>query len=79
MARWSESFRNVPRDIELENIQQRMVNTALDEKPPMHEMVRAIKILKVGKVPGGDGILAEVWKYGGANLSNILHRWLTKI
>ena len=39
-------------------------------------MVRAIKGLNV---PGGDGIPAEVWKYGGANLSNRLHRWIIKV
>ena len=55
MARWSEYFQkllNVPGDIEpevLENIQKRSVNTALDEKPTMDEMVRAIKGLKDGK------------------------------
>ena len=48
----------------------RSVNTALDEKPTMDEMVRAIKGLKDGKAPGGDVNPAEVWKYGGANLSN---------
>ena len=39
MARWSEYF---PGDIEAEvqeNIQKRSVNTALDEKPTMDEMV----------------------------------------
>ena len=45
----------------------------------MDEMVRAIKGLKDGKEPGGDGIPAEVWIYGGANLSNRLHRWIIKI
>ena len=85
MARWSEYFQkllNVPGDIELEvleNIQKRSVTTALDEKPTMDEMVRAIKGLKYGKAPGGDGIPAEVWKYGGANLSNRLHRWIIKV
>ena len=42
-------------------------------------LLRAIKGLKDGKAPGGDGIPAEVWKYGGANLSNRLHRWIIKI
>ena len=45
----------------------------------MDEMVSAIKGLKYGKEPGGDEIPAEVWKYGGTNLSNILHRWIIKI
>ena len=45
----------------------------------MDEMVRAIKGLKDEKAPGGDGIPADVWKYGGANLSNRLHRWIIKI
>ena len=85
MARWSEYFQkllNIPGDIEpevLEDIQKRSVNTALDEKPTLDEMVRAIKGLKDGKAPGGDGIPAEVWKYGGANLSNRLHRWIIKV
>ena len=78
MARWNEyshKLLNVPVDIEpevLENIQMRSVNTALDEKPTMDEMVRAIKGLHDGIAPGGDGISAEVWKHGGANLSNRL-------
>ena len=45
----------------------------------MDEMVRAINGLKDGKSPGGDGISAEVWKYGGTNLSNSLHRWIIKV
>ena len=79
MARWSEYFQillNVPGDIEpevLENIQKRSVNTALDEKPTMDEMVRAIKGLKDGTAPCGDGIPAEAWK------SNRLHRWIIKV
>ena len=63
----------------LENIQKRSVNTALDEKPTMDEMVRAIKGLKDGKALGGDGIPAKVWKYGGANLPNRLQRLIIKI
>ena len=63
----------------LENIQKRSVNTALDEKATMDEMVRAIKGLKDGKAPGGDGIPAEIWKHGGSNLSNRIHRWIIKV
>ena len=85
MARWGEYFQkllNGPGDIEpevLENIQKISVNTALDEKPTMDKVVRAIKGLTDGKAPGGDGIPAEVWKYGGANLSNRPPRWIIKI
>ena len=80
--KYFQKLLNVPRDIKpevLENIQTRCVNAARDEKPTMDEMVRAIKGLKDGKAPGGDGITAEVWKCGGANLSNRLHRWIIKI
>ena len=63
----------------LENIQKCSINTALDEKPTMDEMVTAIKELQDGKAPGEDEISAVVWKYGGANLSNKLHRWIIKI
>ena len=44
----------------------------------MDEMARAIAGLKDDKVPGGDGIPAEVWKHGGDNLSNRLHQLITK-
>ena len=45
----------------------------------MDDMVRASKGLKDGKASGVYGIIPEVWKYGGANLSNRLHQWITKI
>ena len=85
MARWSEYFQkllNVPGEMEpevLENVQKRRVNTVLVGTPTMDEMVRAIKGLKDGKASDGDGTPAEVWKYGGANLSNRMHRWIIKI
>ena len=73
VAVWSEHFQkllNVPGDIDheaLDNIQQRIAKTSLDEIPNMAEMVRAIASLKDGKAPGGDGI-SEVLKHGGDNL-----------
>ena len=52
IARWSEYFQkllNVPGDIEteaLENIQRSNVNTAVNEKPIMDEILRTFKGLK---------------------------------
>ena len=43
----------------------------------MDEIARAIAGLKDGKAPGGDGILAEVWKHGGDNLISRLHQQIT--
>ena len=84
LARWREHFQkllNVPGDIApevLDNIQQHTIITCLDEIPTMDELTRAVASLKDGKAPGEDGIPAEVWKHGGANLLNRLHQLITK-
>ena len=83
VARWSEHFQkllNIPGDIDheaMDNIPQRITKTSLDEIPTKHEMARAIAGLKDSKAPGGDGIPAEVWKYGGDNMFNIQHQLIT--
>ena len=83
VARWSEHFQkllNVPGDIDheaLDNIPQRITKTSLVEIPTMAKKARAIAGLKDGKAPGGDGILAEVWKHGGDKLSSRLHQLIT--
>ena len=57
MTRWSEYFQkllNVPGDIEpevLENTQKRRVNTALDEKPTMDEVLERSMDSKMEKHP----------------------------
>jgi hypothetical protein len=40
-------------------------------------MASAIAGLKDSKARGGDGIPAEVWKYGGDNMFNIQHQLIT--
>ena len=40
----------------------------------MDKMARAIAGLKDGNAPGGNGIPAEIWKYGGDNLFSRLHQ-----
>ena len=83
VARWSKHFKkllNVPGDIDheaLDKIPQYITKTSLDEIPSMAEMARAIAGLKDGKAPVGDGIPAEVWKYGGDNLFSRLHQPIT--
>ena len=83
VARLSEHFQkllNVTGNIDheaLDNIPQRITKTSLDEIPTKDEMARAIAGLKDGKAPGGDGIPAEVWKYGGDNLFSRLHQLIT--
>ena len=83
VARWSEHFQkllNVPSDIDHEardNIPQRITKISLDEIPTMDEIARAIASLKDGKAPGGDRILAEVWKHGGDNLFSRLQQLIT--
>ncbi|KAK2186253.1 hypothetical protein NP493_207g00008 [Ridgeia piscesae] len=71
---------NVPGDIDheaLDNIQQCLTKTSLDEIPTMAEIVTAIAGLKDGKAPVGDGIPVEVWKHGGDNLFSRLHQLIT--
>ena len=66
VARWNDHFQkllNVPGDIDheaLDIIPQRITKTSLDDIPTMDEMARTIAGLKDGKLPGGDGIPAEV-------------------
>ena len=84
MARWSEFFQNllnIPGDREpeaLEIIQQRRVNTALDEQPTVDEMVRALRVLNYGKAPRGDEFQQ---KYGNTvePICMLLHRGILKI
>jgi hypothetical protein len=41
-------------------------------------MARAIIALKDGKAPSGDGIPSEIWKRGGENLRDRLHKLIIK-
>jgi hypothetical protein len=80
LERWSQHFEtllNQPGDIEptaLERINQRPLATALDDAPTLEELQLAIASLADGKAPGVDGIPSEIWKHGGATLTNNLLR-----
>ena len=83
VARWSEHSEkvlNVPGDIDyeaLDNVPQRIIKTSLNEIPTRAVMARAIACLNDGKIPGRDGIPAEVWKHGEDNMFSRLHQLIT--
>lgn len=78
LERWSQHFEallNQPGDIEpaaRDRIIQRPIVTALDDVPTLEELHQALSSLADGKAPGVDGIPSEIWKYGGATLTNNL-------
>ena len=47
-------------------------NVSLDEPPSFEEVLDAITATRENKAPGGCGIPAEVWKYGGIKLKERL-------
>ncbi|XP_063585355.1 uncharacterized protein LOC134762738 [Penaeus indicus] len=61
-------------DEALEGIQQRPIILELDAPPNTAETVAAVKQLQTSKVPGPDGIPAEVFKAGGEALITHLTR-----
>jgi hypothetical protein len=78
LERWSQHFEellNQPGDIEhaaRDKITQQPLVNALDNVPTMEELHLAVTSLADGKAPGVDGIPGEIWKHGGATLTNNL-------
>jgi hypothetical protein len=77
-ARWVDHFSgllNVPSEVDmsvLDRLEQRPVVHALDAPISMAEVVKACQQQKNSKAPGGDGIPADVWKYGPEELQGQL-------
>ena len=73
---------NNPRDLTeeaKEALVQRSAVSSLDEPPNLDELMVVIRTTQDGKAPGRDGIPAEVWKFGGVQLTNCLHKLIQEI
>ena len=76
--RWAEHFEGVlnqGKDFDmtvLDELPQYNVNSRLDDMPTLEEIQTCLGQLSSGKAPGEDGIPAEVYKHGGAAITNRL-------
>ena len=78
-CRWAEHFSTLlngglaPEYEFIDNIPQREVKRELETLPNIREVEDCINTMKNRKSPGADGLPAEVYKYGGAQIVQILH------
>ena len=85
LKRWTEHFKTLLNQFSevdesvLLNIPQREVDESLAAPPTVEEVAKAIAKLKNNKCPGADGIPAEVFKYGGDELTRRLYQIICQI
>lgn len=85
LKRWTEHFYTLLNQFSevdekvLENIPQREVDEKLAAPPLRKEVVKAIARLKNNKCSGEDGITAEIFKYGGDVICDLLHQIICQI
>ena len=83
--RWAEHFSSllnggISTDPSILNdIPRRVVSEELDVLPSMEEIEECVRSLKNRKSPGGDGLPAEIYKYGGNDLLRKLHELICAI
>ena len=84
VERWGDYFNtllNAVTDTEediLQSITPFPQHQELEQVPTVEEVREAITKTKMNKAPGNDGIPAEVYKYGGEELTQRLHQLITK-
>ena len=63
----------------IDNIAQRPLMDELAQRPTLDETTAAIRRLSSGKAGGPDAIAAEIYKYGGINLTKSLVKLFNNI
>ena len=85
LKRWTEHFHTLLNQFSeadekvLENIPQRAVDESMADPPTLEDINKALTRLKNNKATGEDGIPAEVFKYGGDVIRNLLHQIVCQI
>ena len=83
--RWAEHFSTLlnsgidPDSTILNDIPQTDIKRHLDTAPTMEEVEGAVRNLQNRKSPGGDGIPAEIYKYGGATILQSLYHIISMV
>nr|VZI51170.1 unnamed protein product [Spirometra erinaceieuropaei] len=76
LQRWTEHPRGVLNspstifDDVIDRLPQAETNADLNLLPPLHETIRAVKQLSIGKAPGSNMIPVEIYKHGGPQLKD---------
>ena len=85
LKRWQEHFYeslNRPGTIIAEalgRVHSQSILFKLDAPPTLDKVIKAIKELTPNKAPGPDGIIAEIYQYGGATLTSYMHELFIKL
>jgi len=85
LDRWAEHFQSVLNcqssvsQQALDDIDQRPMLKYLSLTPSLAEVTKAVKQMSSGKVPGSDGIPADVFKHGGMKLTRKLTSLLKRM
>lgn len=83
--RWKEHFSdllNIPSEVDMpfiNSLDQKPIIDHLSSRPSLDEVKQSIKRLNIGKAPGSDGILPELFVHGGDHLHSIMHSYICKI
>ena len=84
VGRWQDYFHTLLNDVTdteegiLDSIAPFPQQQELDQVPTMEELRLAIAKTKMNKSPGNDGIPAEIYKFGGEELTRRLHQLIEK-